>query len=104
MESAWRVFLPGGVFLPCDHRLNFDIRLCENSIKFIQIMCTPTRIYNSERIQIQANGRNIILFSRKFHSSSTNLVFGATVKEGLFGGCRAGLTLKRCNQLAVFAI
>ena len=24
--------LPDGVFLPCDHGLNFDISLCENSI------------------------------------------------------------------------
>ena len=33
-----------------------------------------------------------------------SLVFGASMRHCLFGGCRAGLTLKRCNQLAVFAI
>ena len=30
--------------------------------------------------------------------------FGEWVWEGLSGGCRAGLTLKRCSQLAAFAI
>ena len=77
VQSEWYVFLPGGVFLPCDHRLDFDIRLCENSIKFDQIICTPTRICNSERIQIQANSnrRNIRLSLREFHPSSTNLVY-----------------------------
>ena len=33
MESSLYVFLSDGVFLPCDHGLNFDISLCENSIK-----------------------------------------------------------------------
>ena len=33
MESTSYVFLPAGVFLPCDHGLNFDISLLfENPI------------------------------------------------------------------------
>ena len=32
MESTLYVFLPDGVFLPCDHGLNLDISSCENSI------------------------------------------------------------------------
>ena len=30
--------------------------------------------------------------------------FRVLVWEGLSGGCRAGLTLERCSQLAAFAI
>ena len=32
MENTLYVCLPDGVFLPCDHGLDFDINLCENSI------------------------------------------------------------------------
>ena len=32
MESTLYVFLPDGVFLPCDHGLDFDVSLPENSI------------------------------------------------------------------------
>ena len=32
------------------------------------------------------------------------LLYVMTIREGLSGGCRAGLTLERCSQLAVFAI
>ena len=31
-EYVVRSFLPNGVFLPCDHGLDFEISLCENSI------------------------------------------------------------------------
>ena len=31
MESTLYIFLPDGVFLPCDHGLDSDISLCENS-------------------------------------------------------------------------
>ena len=33
MESTLYVFLPDGAFLPCNHGLDFDISLCENSEK-----------------------------------------------------------------------
>ena len=31
-EYVVRSFLPNGVFLSCDHGLDFDISICENSI------------------------------------------------------------------------
>ena len=31
-DSILCVFLPDGVFLPCNYGLDFDISLCENSI------------------------------------------------------------------------
>ena len=34
IEYFVRSFLPNGVFLPCDHGLDFLHRLCENSIHF----------------------------------------------------------------------
>ena len=37
MESMLYVLLPGGIFLPCDHGLDFDISLCESSINSIKI-------------------------------------------------------------------
>ena len=36
--------------------------------------------------------------------SRRNLCFGVWVWEGLSGGCRAGLTIERCSQLAFVAI
>ena len=36
--------------------------------------------------------------------SLRNLVSGYESRKGLSSGCRAGLTLERCSQLASFAI
>ena len=35
-EYVVRSFFPNGVFLPCDHGLDFDITLCVNSINSIK--------------------------------------------------------------------
>ena len=52
-----KAFLPDGVFLHRNHRLYFNIRfLCEKQIKSNQIICTVTRVSNSESLQRQANG------------------------------------------------
>ena len=39
-----------------------------------------------------------------FMSNHTYILVVRMSVEGLSGGCRAGLTLKRCSQLAAFAI
>ena len=46
-------FLPDGVFLPCDHGLDYDISLCEDSIKIIQIniQCVVLAIQETTVIQ-----------------------------------------------------
>ena len=38
-EYVVRFSLPGGVFLPCDHGLDFDISLCETSISQSIVYC-----------------------------------------------------------------
>ena len=44
METTLYVFLPGDVFIPCDHGLGFDISLlCENSILKNVLKCYYSR-------------------------------------------------------------
>ena len=42
MEITLYVSLPGFVFLPCDHVLDFDSSLCDNGIKYTVICCYDT--------------------------------------------------------------
>ena len=75
MESTLNIFFPDGVFVHCDHGLYFNIGLlCKNSIKLNKIICTITRLSDSERTQMHATGRWISLSSGELHSSSSDLI------------------------------
>ena len=43
-EYTLYAFLPDGVFLPCDHGLDFDISLCESSNNQSKFALRSTRI------------------------------------------------------------
>ena len=50
-EYVARSFLPSGVFLLCDHGLDFDISLCENSINqsiIIRVHITTVKVWAND--------------------------------------------------------